>query len=168
MVLPSAALAYVDGPVADRDGGGALTCRDCHFHDEQLAHSGAITVKGLPDRYEPGGVYRLVLKLSHPEMKRGGFQMSVRNGEGRQAGDLETGGGHIKIAPDPDSGVTFAQHSKDGALFTGVNASWSVLWSAPKTLSPVTIYAAGNASNGDDSALGDVILLFERTIEPIS
>lgn len=66
------------------------------------------------------------------------------------------------------SGVTFAQHSKDGALFTGVNASWSVLWSAPKTLSPVTIYAAGNASNGDDSALGDVILLFKRTIEPIS
>jgi hypothetical protein len=164
--LPSPVHAYVDGPVADRDGGGALTCRECHFHDERAATAGSISVDGLPNLYKPGGVYKITLKVSHPDMERGGFQMSARSEAGSQAGDLSADES-VKIATGHESGVIFAQHSENGAPFVeNRTAAWIVTWTAPKDVSTVTIYAAGNASNGDDSALGDVILLFSRTIKP--
>lgn len=163
--VPGAVHAYVDGPVADRDGGGALTCRECHFHDDDLAASGAITIDDLPLRYKPGQAYTLTLHLTHPDMMRAGFQMSVRSEGGVQAGEL-VADERVRIASDSKSGVIFAQHSEDGAPFVEDHmAAWTVTWTAPKDVSTVTVYAAGNASNGDDSALGDVILLFSRTIK---
>tara|TARA_R110000868_G_scaffold26487_19_gene101892 strand:+ start:48 stop:584 length:537 start_codon:yes stop_codon:yes gene_type:complete len=165
LCLPSAASAYVDGPVADRDGGGDFTCRECHVHDESLAAAGSISVEGFPARFEPGHTYALTLHLTHPDMKRAGFQMSVRGETGTQAGDLAAGES-VKIAADPKSGVIFAQHSENGAPFVeNHTAAWSVTWTAPEDSATVTVYAAGNASNGDDSALGDVILLLSRTIK---
>lgn len=165
LCLPGAAHAYFDGPLADRDGGGELTCRECHFHDESLIASGSISISGLPDRFEPGRTYTLTLHLTHPDMKRAGFQMSVRGKTAAQAGEL-AGGTGIKILRHGKSGVTFAQHDENGATFVDDHAaSWVIEWTAPGDLPNATIYAAGNASNGDDSVLGDVILLFSRTIQ---
>jgi hypothetical protein len=167
LYIPHDIHAYVDGPVTDRDGGSALTCRECHFHEEDLAGAGSISISGLPPRYESGRVYTLTLHLLRPDMKRGGFQMSVRGDAGAPAGKLTSADENVKVVADPNSGVTFAQHSEDGAPFVdNGRAAWTIQWSAPIESSGVVFYAAGNASNGDDSALGDVILLFSRALEP--
>ena len=166
LCAPVAARAYVEDPPPNRDGGGTLTCRECHIHDEAFATTGEISLHGLPDRFEMGRSYPLMLHRSHPGMKGGGFQLSVRNTSKHQSGWLSGADETIVVTSDAESGITFAQHSEEGAGFVNDGkARWPFVWTAPMELSNVMFYAAGNASNGDDSALGDVILLFSRAVE---
>ena len=158
--------AYVDEPLPDRDGAGELTCRECHVHEPKQAEAGKLTVEGLPARYQPGQQYPLTVRLSFPNMMRAGFESSVRDAKGAQAGALSSAEERLGINLDPKTGVQFAHHTKRGTALTDSDAVWWFIWTAPeKPAGPVTVRAAGNASNGDDSALGDVILFFSRTID---
>ncbi len=165
LAVGSSAHAYVDKPLPDRDGAGEFTCRECHVHEPKDAAAGKLTVEGLPARYQPGLSYPLVVKLSFPNMMRAGFESSVRDAMGAQAGVLSAADDRLGINPDPITGVQFAHHTKRGTALQDGDAVWQFIWTAPeKPVGPVTVRAAANASNGDDSALGDVILFFSATV----
>jgi hypothetical protein len=157
----------VSEPLPDRDGATDTTCRECHTHRPAAADDGRLTIDGLPERYVPGMQYKLTVRLSHPNLARGGFEASVRTAKGAQAGQLSVSDPGISVIPDPVSGAQFVHHTKRGTAVQGSRAAWSFTWSAPQqALGPVVVRAAGNASNADDSPLGDVILFFSRTIQP--
>jgi len=156
----------VDEPVPDRDGAGEVTCRECHVHEPREAEAGKLIVEGLPARYRPGQSYPLTVMLSFPDMMRAGFQSSVRGATGAQAGTLAAADERLGVNRDPQTGVQFTHHTKRGTTLTDGAAMWRFIWTAPeKPVGPVTVRAAGNASNGDDSALGDVILFFSQTVD---
>jgi len=166
LAIGGSAQAYVDKPLPDRDGGGEFTCRECHVHEPKDAEAGKLTVEGLPTRYQPGQRYSLVVKLSFPNMMRAGFEASVRDAMGAQAGALSATDARLGVNRDPQTGVQFAHHTKRGTALENGDAVWRLTWTAPeKPTGPVTVRAAGNASNGDDSALGDVILFFSATVD---
>lgn len=161
------ALAYVDEPLPDRDGGGVLTCRECHLHTPEDAAAGMLSVHGLPEHYVPGMPYKLTVTLSHPALKRGGFEASVRTERGLQAGRLMVDDPRISVVPDGATGVVYVHHTRTGTAATHNKTSWSFTWTAPpKTAGKVIVRAAGNAANADDSPLGDAIIFFSQTVAP--
>jgi len=165
----ASAHAYVDMALPDRDGGGVLTCRECHTHTPEETAAARLSVDGIPERYKPGQVYELTVKLSHPSLMRGGFEASTRTEKGLQAGNLEATDQRLFIILDPASGAQYAHHTKKGTKVDHSQAeiSWSFQWTAPdKTAGKVVVRAAGVAANGDGMPQGDASIFFSKTVAP--
>lgn len=172
-------LAYIDGPVPGRTGGfGEATCRECHFSFDLNPPGGEAALEGLPEAWRPDTTYVLTVRVRHPEMGRGGFQLSARYRggprEGRNAGALRPGGARTQVVEDtlPGSGVRYLQHTREGtAPVEGAGIRWRVAWRAPAASAPsapVVFHLAGNAANDDNSEFGDRIYTSERTVQPTS
>jgi hypothetical protein len=151
------ASAHVGGPPPARTGGfGEPTCRECHTGFELNASGGGLTVEGLPPAYDPGVPYVLTIVLRSTDMGRAGFQLSVRDERGRQAGQLSGLGARVSLSTE--GGISFAHHTAVGsAVSDGEMTSWAVEWTAPESAGPVWMHLAANSANGDDSPLGDFI-----------
>jgi uncharacterized protein (TIGR03437 family) len=121
--------------------------------------------------YTPGVKQHLMVRVSDPDQKRWGFELTARlnsdlaNG---QAGDFNPtdnftqvicDNGASKPCPTASSRVQFIEHTVDGTrLGTSSGATFEFDWTPPTTDSgPVTLYAAGNAANGNGSFTGDHI-----------
>ncbi|MEW5927350.1 MAG: choice-of-anchor V domain-containing protein [Gemmatimonadota bacterium] len=147
-------------PVAHTGGFGEPTCAKCHAGRAPNAPGGTLALEGVPDAFEAGKRYRLVVALARPEMASGGFQLAARCGDGRQAGELSPGdAARVAVAADARSGVRYAHQTADGAEPAEPGrAAWTVEWTAPAQGCPeVRFDAAANAANGDQSALGDYV-----------
>jgi hypothetical protein len=152
--------AYTVEPLLARDGfAGEPTCRECHVHAVEKVKLGHVSVEGLPARYRPGATYVLTVRLEFPGIKRAGFQLSARYADGTPAGALAPGDDRVVVLVDETSGVGYAFHSAAGLEPAAMGeAQWRVTWIAPAG-GQVVFSLAANASNADDSALGDTILL---------
>ena len=74
-------------------GFGEPTCRACHSDYALNEGTVVIALDSLPATYEPGRTYSVQLRLRHPELERGGFQISARFEDGVQAGLLQAPAG---------------------------------------------------------------------------
>jgi hypothetical protein len=173
VALPALLLAFKEGPMPNVAGGfGEPTCRMCHLDNPLNAPGGALTISGVPDAYQPGRRYVVVVHLRRDEMRRGGFEMGARfasgNAKGRQAGVWRPLDARVQLQDSKDHSVQFAQHTIAGtrAASRG-NLTWRFEWMAPPTASgPVQFNAAANASNDDASPLGDYIYASEIRSSP--
>jgi len=157
--------AYKEGPFPNVAGGfGDKTCHSCHLDNPVNAPGGSLTVTGVPPAYAAGQTYPITVTLARDGLRRGGFEIAARFASGRQRGK-QAGAWRLPdqrvqlIASQIDPALQFVQHTLAGsrAATRGSN-SWTVEWIAPAATSgPVQFNAAGNASNDDDSALGDFI-----------
>jgi hypothetical protein len=141
------------------------TCVMCHV-DYPLNPDGLgkMTLLGVPSTYEPGKVYALELRVSHPEANRWGFQLTAVAGK-----DLHGAG---DFAPMPQDRTTqrvtsdvgnrvYIEHGTTGKA-TGVGQkntfSWRFNWTSPSVSDgDVFFYGAFNAANGDGNNSGDKI-----------
>jgi hypothetical protein len=152
---------YAEGAPPGFSGGFKEdSCHACHFHEPLNAAPGRVTIEGAPARYTPGQRYTLTVTLARAEMKRAGFQLTVRfAGGGAQAGSL---------APVPDEAsrvhverqgeVAYAGQTAAGsAVDTPGRARWRVEWTAPDGGGPVALHLSANAANGDETAEGDFV-----------
>ena len=149
--------AHADGPPPGRTGGfGEPTCQECHTGNALNAPPGVLVLTGLPKLYRPDHTYELMVMLTRPAMRAGGFQLSVRSeGLGRQAGILAPADERTAIPVAP---LEYLQHSRAGAGLTSADtAQWRFTWRAPHRAGPVVFHIAANASNADDSPLDDFI-----------
>jgi hypothetical protein len=107
--------------------------------------------------------------ISRDGLRRGGFEVAARFAAGRrkgkQAGSWRPLDTRVQLIPGAvDKVLTFVQHNQVGsrAATRGTN-TWTVEWTAPPAstpgLGPVQFNVAANASNNDDSPLGDYIYL---------
>ncbi|MBM3514727.1 MAG: hypothetical protein FJX59_13595 [Alphaproteobacteria bacterium] len=157
--------AYTIEPLLGRDGfAGEPTCRECHVHDPAKAERGRLSIEGLPNRFVPCRAYSLIVRIGFDGITRAGFQLSARFDNGAPAGTLAPMDSRVAVLVDAASGVPYAFHAAPGleTINIGVN-EWRVIWTAPPGGRSVIVSVAANASNADDSALGDVVLLY-RTI----
>lgn len=173
VLLPQiSVIASSTGPVAGSSGVPAAggnpaenTCVMCHT-DFPLNpdNQGKMQLLGVPSAYVPGKSYELEVRVSHPEARRWGFQLTAVAGA-----DLH-GSGTLTSLPNDKmtqtvaglvAGRTYIEHGSVGKA-TGVGKndgfSWKFIWTAPvPSEGPVTFYGAFNAANGDGSNAGDKI-----------
>jgi hypothetical protein len=128
------------------------------------AAGGSLALTGVPATYTPGAVYNVTVTLTRDGLRRGGFEIAARfatgKQKGKQAGTWRPLDARVQLIPSQvDAALTFVQHNLAGSItpVRGAN-SWTVEWTAPlASAGPVQFNVAGNASNNDDSPLGDFI-----------
>lgn len=164
--LMGPARVHLGGPPSGHTGGfGEPTCQACHTEYALNEPGGSLGVEGLPDAWEAGRSYALVVVLHSEEMAAAGFQMAVRFEDGRPAGKLAPIGPRTAVVDS--TGVPYAQHAPGGtAPDTPETARWTVEWVAPERGGAVRVHAAANSANGDNSPFGDLIYAVERVVAP--
>jgi hypothetical protein len=115
----------------------------------------------LPERYQPGHRYNVVVGVGREGMQAAGFQLSIRiaAGEraGAQAGILEEPGDDVNLQVVDTSGVQYVSHVDARDNVSEFRKQWSMTWTAPQSDDLVVFHVVANASNGDDSEFGDYI-----------
>jgi len=166
-MLPIAALAFKEGPYPNVTGGfGEQSCHLCHLDNPVNAPGGAVSLEGVPSAYAAGQTYEVTVTISRDGLRRGGFEIAARFASGRQrgkqAGIWKPVDNRVQLIPGAvDKVLTFVQHNLAGSRVPATGANkWTVEWTAPQTANaPVQFNVAANASNNDDSPLGDYIYL---------
>ena len=163
--LPLAASAFKEGPYPNVTGGfGEQSCHLCHLDNPINAPGGSVKLDGIPPAYAAGQTYPITVTIAREGLRRGGFEIAARfasgKQKGRQAGAWQPLDARVQLIPGAvDKVLTFVQHNLAGSRVpaTGSN-TWTIDWTAPQApLSPVQFNVAANASNNDDSPLGDYI-----------
>ena len=157
---------YEDGAPPGHTGGfGEPDCSLCHSDSDKNPPDGTLEISGLPDRYLPGERYDLAVVLKYPELRSGGFQLSIRSAEGEAAGEVVPLTGRTRVVAA--GGQDYLQHSRDGREpeKDGI-IRWIFEWIAPRDAEHpiVHLHVAANAANDDSSALGDRIFTLERKL----
>lgn len=161
---PARAVVYASGPPAAHTGGfGEPTCQQCHTEFDLNLLGGRLEVEGLPEAYEPGRSYAVVVTLHSDQMESAGFQLSARFDGGGPAGKLSPVDARVAVVDS--TGVPYAQHTAGGtAPETHELARWTLEWVAPPSGGRVVFHAAANSANGDNSPFGDLIYTTERAV----
>ena len=164
---PLVSSAFKEGPYPNVTGGfGEHSCHLCHLDNPVNAQGGGVTLAGVPEMFVPGQNYPITVTISREGLRRGGFEIAARfssgKHKGRQAGTWKPQDARVQLIPGAvDKALTFVQHNLMGSRVseTGTN-TWTVEWTAPPSpAGPVQFNVAANASNNDDSPLGDYIYL---------
>jgi hypothetical protein len=167
IAVPVAGFGFKEGPYPNVTGGfGEQSCHLCHLDNPINAPGGGVTLEGVPPSYVPGQTYPVTISVARDGLRRGGFEIAARfasgKQKGRQAGAWTPRDARVQLIPGAvDKVLTFVQHNLAGSrvLETGANV-WTVDWTAPsRPAGPVQFNVAANASNNDDSPLGDFVYL---------
>jgi len=167
--------AFKEGPYPNVTGGfGEQSCHLCHLDEPLNAPGGSLELSGVPQAFKPGQTYPITVTLKRDGLRRGGFEIAARYAsgklKGRQAGTWRVTDARAQLIPGAvDKALVFVQHNLAGsrAPTTGSN-SWTIEWTAPEGVpAPVQFNVAANASNNDDSPLGDHIYLKALRTTPV-
>ena len=177
--------AYSSGADPRNTGApGDSNCSSCHLGTALNKGGGSIAILLAGDAtYTPGVKQRITIKLADTGQRRWGFELTARlnsdlsNG---QAGTLATAGdGQTQVlcdrtgrnAPCPTPAtVQFATHTTAGTKNgTTGGLSFSIDWTPPAAdAGKITLYAAGNAANGNGADTGDHIYTAFLELSPAS
>jgi hypothetical protein len=165
--LTVAVSAFKEGPYPNVTGGfGERSCHLCHLDNPINAPGGSLELTGVPPSYDAGRTYSVTVRIAREDLRRAGFEIAARFASGKQRG-RQAGAWRVTdaraqlILGAVDKALTFVQHNLAGsrAPSRGEN-SWTIEWTAPSpATAPVIFNVAANASNNDDSPLGDFIYL---------
>jgi hypothetical protein len=152
---------YAEGAPPGFSGGfKEESCHACHFHEDLNAGPGRLTIDGVPATFAAGARHTLTVTVTHPGMKRAGFQLTARFKDGGgQAGALtaDPGGGE-RVGVETQGGIQYAGQKKAGATPAAADtATWTIEWTAPDGGGPVVFHVAANAADGNESADGDFV-----------
>lgn len=136
---------------------GEATCATTNCHVDASGGfsnvndgNGRVVVEGLPAQYAAGATYTFTIDVEHLNAVRFGFQATLKDAAGNDAGRLELADSNTRfIGP----GVSYVTHSRATAVHT-----WTLRWQAPSAdVGGLTLYAAGNAANGNGDRRGDFV-----------
>ncbi|MEZ4650838.1 MAG: choice-of-anchor V domain-containing protein [Candidatus Eisenbacteria bacterium] len=170
-LAPTTLLANSTGPVDGRAGDPPAfqTCKDapCHNSFELNSGDGSLVINGLPAGYTPGTVYTLEVMIADPGQSRWGFEATVIDAAGDQAGDLAAVDPTlVQVSAGAGPLRDYIKHRAAGT-FAGQPdaASWEIEWTAPASGSgTASFYLAGNAANNNGFNNGDYIYTFTADV----
>jgi uncharacterized protein (TIGR03437 family) len=176
------AFAHSYGPaprLTAAPGDNAKACTQCHTGTLNSGSGGVSIVLQSGPAYIPGVKQRVTVLVSDPAQQRWGFQLTARlnsNLENSQAGDLFPVDNFTQVicedaGPRPCSTpVSFIEHTSAGTRNGTKNGvTFQFDWVPPATnIGPVTLYAAGNAANGDANLTGDHIYTSSVQLNPMA
>ena len=167
VVAQMSASAFKEGPYPNVTGGfGEQSCHLCHLDNPVNSPGGSVELTGVPQTYAAGQTYPITVKVTREDVRRAGFEISARfasgRWRGRQAGSWRVLDGRAQLIPGAvDKALTFVQHNLAGSRTSTPGSNiWTIEWTAPSpAAAPIQFNVAANASNNDDSPLGDYIYL---------
>ncbi|NUO02077.1 MAG: hypothetical protein HUU01_15845, partial [Saprospiraceae bacterium] len=131
------------------------TCASCHGGG---SNSGNVAITGLPASIVPDQIYPITVTVTRTTgtPQKAGFQMTVLDGNNTFTGTFSSPGGGATV--QSTGGIFYFEHNP-GQNFGAENTlNFTVNWRAPATGSgPITMYAAANLANGNNSTTGDFI-----------
>jgi len=175
-LLPKAAADRVNNPPL------RVTCANakasCHVTAPPGPNQGTLEVTGIPACYEPGQKYTFNVKISDPNATRWGFELGVQYNESNENDNYSAGtltnapGARTAIVTSTDGLRQFSSHDRGSTNGDGTyngqatSANWNVEWTAPvNRTTPVCIYAAAVAADGDGTSDGDRTYLFKQCLQ---
>lgn len=171
LAVPVLVYAFSSGPPQAHTGGfGEPTCTECHVGTGLNAGPGKVEITPPPS-YESGVTYPITVRVSDPNQRRWGFELSVRTTPGgQQAGTLIVGTDGFTQRLANFNSIQYISHTSVGTRAgTTTGASFTFSWTAPDvSVGPVVFHAAGNAANASFSELGDRIYATSVTVQPQS
>ncbi|MEO8596673.1 MAG: choice-of-anchor V domain-containing protein [Candidatus Solibacter sp.] len=181
-IAPVAGFAHSFGPAPRVTGGPGDNSRACTQCHAGTLNSGTGSVRILLQAgafYVPGVKQRITVQVADPNQSRWGFELSARlnsDPEKGQAGDLIPVDGFTQVicedsAPKPcQTGPQFITHTSIGTHNgTTGGASFQFDWVPPATnAGPLTLYAAGNAANGNGLPTGDSVYTTSLQLTPVA
>lgn len=155
-----------NGSPVTLENGGAL-CTACHFTFEPNEGDGSVTIEA-PETFVPGETLTFTVTVDNTTPPVGeprqGFQVSVENDAA-----VEHVGALVIVDADNTQFASgeqeYVTHTSGGSQQTTWTVGWTAPADAPET---VTIYAAGNAANGNSSPTGDYIYTDAVTLTRMS
>ncbi len=165
------ALAYSGGPPDGYAGDPPAmnNCTTCHSSFPVNSGDGTLSLVGLPQTYTPGSTYTFQVTLEDPGQSRWGFELTVIDNNGNQAGVLEAVDNTVQISEGPGNQRDYAKQTSNGTFTGQGSASWTLRWTAPPAgTGPVTFYVAGNAANGNFSTSGDYIYTLSTALVSVA
>ncbi len=160
LFLPDVATARSGDPPDGRTGGpDQLTCADgCHTGNALNSGDGTLSISGLPAQYALGETYPITVTLDKSGQMRWGFELAALSIQAEQAGTIAVTDAD-STQTSTTSSITYIKHTADGTRAGTVGPkSWTFDWTAPLTdVGEVTLYAAGNAADNNNSSSGDFI-----------
>lgn len=136
----------------------AKTCAQTGCHAGTVnSGSGSLEISGLTE-YTPGEKYTINVNVNDESSSKFGFQAIATDNDDKAVGTIAVVG---KTEIQTIGGDDYVQHSEPGA-----SGSFSFEWTAPsEDVGDITIYAAGNASNSDNTTSGDKIYSSSLTLK---
>ena len=159
----SRALAFSFNPPNEKTGApNENNCSQCHTGNTLNAAGGSLMLT-TPDVYTPGMQYDIVVELSRAGQSKWGFQMTALNSNDARAGAFAISNGNTQKLEEANSRQYIEHKSASGTN------RWTFKWTAPTTdVGQITFYAAGNAANNANGALGDYIYTQKATSDSIA
>ena len=139
---------------------GTATCRTCHGGAPLGNLSGVITSNIPSAGYAAGATYTITANFVRASHTKFGFEISPQNSAGTQKGTMAniTSGTQIILSGK------YITHTSSGVSGSG-NKIWNFKWTAPASgQGPVTFYGAFNATNNNNSDIGDSIFKTSTTV----
>jgi len=166
LLFASFVLAYSGGPPNGRTGApGEGNCTGCHGSFTLDSGLGGYTLSTGQVDYAPGDNYTVVIELSDPYAERWGFELTFIDDTGAAAGTLLPLDANTQVGSS--GGRDYGKHTSVGTNWGQVGSnSWMMSWTAPAVgTGTVSLYAMGNAANGDGTAGGDFIYSFTTNLD---
>jgi hypothetical protein len=183
-VIPALIYAHAAGPDAGKSGApGESTCNEasCHVGTGLNAGPGSVKIFAEGTTYIPGVTQRIQVSINDPNQRRWGFQLTARtdSNSANRAGILTsidnttlvicTAANLLEVQCTSAPVKQYIEHSSEGNIITAVGAgnTYSFDWTPPATdVGNITLYAAGNAANGNTLETGDRIYTTTLTLTP--
>ena len=140
-ILTAFTFAYPENPpVAHTGGFGEPTCHTCHFDGDLNDGLADLSFLGLESTYLPGQSYAFGITLKRKDMHQAGFQLSIRDTLGHQAGTFVVV--DARIAIDTSNDIQYVRHSPEGTELVHEDSSsmGTFTWVAPDSVEAVYLH----------------------------
>ena len=160
------AFGLTAGPPDEKtDAPNENNCTQCHVGNDLNLTDGSLMLT-VPETYEPGEVYTIIVNLSRAGQSKWGFEMTALDADGARAGTFAADDAANTQVSETNS-KQYIKHTAAGTAGANDAHDWEFEWTAPDTdIGPVTFYAAGNASNGNFNPIDDYIYTTQAESTP--
>ena len=158
--------ALTGGPPEEKTGApNEANCTQCHTGNALNDADGSMMLI-VPEIYEPGEVYTIVVNLSRAGQSKWGFEMTALGANGVRAGTFAADDAANTQVSEANS-KQYIKHTAAGTAGANDEHGWEFEWTAPDAdIGPITFYAAGNASNGNFIPIDDYIYTVQEESTP--
>lgn len=156
---------YTGAPLASGNVGNTCSVSGCHSSASDNGGQVSILVKNkggsaAVSTFNSNGVYTVQISVTSTLSKlNAGFEATILDPSRAKSGTMSNAGTGSKFRSI--NSRQFCEHS-----YVSTTGVWTFDWTAPSSApDSITIYAAGNATNGDGSKIGDDIKTTKITLK---
>lgn len=162
----SSTFGLTGGPPEEKTGApNEANCTQCHTGNALNDSDGSLVLT-IPETYEPGETYTIVVNLARAGQSKWGFEMTALDVDRARAGTFAADAAANTQISEANS-KQYIKHTAAGTAGANDAHSWEFEWSAPDAdVGPITFYAAGNASNGNFNPIDDYIYTTQAEATP--